>query len=180
MNDLVFKGFLDKQFEEGRELEGQSDLVSLQPIERGADPPDRYVVQFGCKGLVRRPDGQIGVASGFAVGIWFPSTYLRGADPFQVLTWLGPGNIFHPNIAPPLICVGRLVPGTELVDLIYQCYEIITYFNWAPHDALNGEASQWARNHQERFPVDRRPLKRRALNLKITEKGKKGDKAKTS
>jgi len=179
MDDLVYKGFLDKQFEEGMKLARQSDLLNLRPNDRGGDPPDRYIAEFACKGLIRRPEGRIGVATEFAVGIWFPSWYLRRANAFETLTWLGPGNVWHPNIAPPLICVGHLAPGTELVDLIYQCYEIISYFNWAPHDALNGEASQWARNHQERFPVDTRPLKRRALTLKVTAKGKKGDKAKT-
>ena len=172
MDDLVLKAFLQKQFEEGSKLAQESDLLELHSQDRGDDPPDRYVLQFRCKGLVRSSGGEVAEASEFLVGIWFPSWYLREVNPFETLTWLGPGNVWHPNIIPPRICVGHIPPGTELKDLIYQCYEIITYFNWAPHDALNVEASQWARNHQERFPVDKRPLKRRALNLNVVEKKK--------
>jgi hypothetical protein len=64
----------------------------------------------------------------------------------------------------PLICVGRLKPGTWLVDLLYQCYEIITYqkVTMREDDALNPLACVWSREHQQRFPIDRRPLKWRA------------------
>ena len=83
------------------------------------------------------PSGEIVEASEFHVGLWFPSDYCRHADPFHVLTWLYPHNIWHPNIRPPVICVGKITPATDLCDLLYQCYEIITYFNWAPHNGLN-------------------------------------------
>ena len=55
-------------------------------------------------------------------------------------------------------------PGTPLVDLIYQLYEIITYHNveMRENNALNLEACSWARSNLDRFPIDRRPLRRRA------------------
>jgi hypothetical protein len=34
---------------------------------------------------------------------------------------------------------------------------------------LNPEAAQWARNHQDLFALDRRPLKRRTLRLAIRD-----------
>ena len=102
-------------------------------------------------------------ASRFEVGIWFPSDYLRRAEPWEVLTWLGPRRVFHPNISDrmPVICVGRLAPGTWLVDLLYQVFEIISYqkVTMREDDALNPAACAWARENQHRFPVDRRPLK---------------------
>lgn len=162
MNDPILAGFLKQQFTQGMALAEQSDLLQLLPQSL-----DRYVAIFRCKGLVTDDGGDIVEGSEFHVGIWFPSNYCRHADPFQVLTWLYPPNVFHPNIRPPLICVGKIPPATDLCDLLYQCYEIISYSNWAPHDALNPVASQWARNHQERFPVDRRPLKRRSFDFRI-------------
>jgi hypothetical protein len=162
VHDPVFEGFLRAQHRGGTELARQSDLLDLRPIDK-----DRYIARFLCKGLVRGRGGEVVEASEFHVGIWFPSTYLRHVEPWKILTWLYPLNAWHPNVRPPAICVGPITPGTELVDLLYRCYEIIRYFNWAPHDGLNGEASQWARNHQERFPVDRRPLRRRALDLQV-------------
>jgi hypothetical protein len=111
---------------------------------------------------VRRHE-QILEADQFEIGIWFPSDYLRRAEPAQVLTWLGPRNVFHPNISHrlPFICVGKLAPGTALVDLLYQCFEIITWqkVTMREDDALNPGACGWAREHRAGLPVDRRPLK---------------------
>jgi hypothetical protein len=164
MSDPVREGFLQQQLAQGMALAEQSDLLEL--LHQGLD---RYIAVFRCKGLVCAASGEIVEASEFHVGIWFPSDYCRHANPFQVLTWLYPQNVWHPNIRPPLMCVGRIAPATNLCDLLYQCYEIITYCNWAPHDGLNLAACQWARNHQDRFPIDRRPLKRRTIDIHVTE-----------
>ena len=172
MADRVLEAFLSRQWQEGKELARQSDLLELEPMDP-IRPPRFWVARFYCRGLVRASDGSVKEASGFEVGLSFPSDYLRRAEPSQVLTWLGPPEVWHPNIRPPAICVGRIAPGTALVDLVYQCFEILTYHNWAPHDALNPEASQWARNHQDRFPVDRRPLKRKTLCLGIRNEAKR-------
>jgi hypothetical protein len=130
-------------------------------------------VEFRCTGLVERRPGKVEEADRFQVGIWFPATYLRVADPFHVLTWLGPRNIWHPNISAraPVICVGRFAPGTGLVDLLYQVFEIVTWnkVTMREDDALNRAACQWARQHRDRFPVDRRPLKRRAPALQVSD-----------
>jgi hypothetical protein len=160
MSDRVFEAFLKRQLSEGLELAAQSDLFELWPLDA-----DRYIATFHCKGLVCGDDGEVVEASEFRVGIYFPSDYCRHADPYSVLTWLFPFTIWHPNVRTPLICAGRIAPSTGLCDLIYQLYEIITYQNYALHDALHGGASQWARNHQHLLPVDRRPLKRRTLDL---------------
>lgn len=167
--DPVFAAFLRRQQEEGEALARASDLVEVLPID--GPPARRYLVRFHCTGLVRPPGGEPREACRFEVGIWFPSDYLRRADPFQVLTWLGPRHVFHPNISvtAPVLCVGRFLPGTALVDLVYQCFEIITFnkVTMREDDALNHEACVWARANQQRFPIDRRPLKRRPLRLEL-------------
>jgi hypothetical protein len=174
MQDKIFEAFLKRQYEEGMALAESSDLLDLYPM--GVEPPNRYVAAFRCKGLVGGGDGEPIEADYFEVGIWFPSDYLRRAEPFQVLTWLGPWDVFHPNISDkgPFICVGKLAPNTPLVDILYQCFEIITYnkVTMREDDALNAAACVWARDNQHRFPIDRRPLKRRALDLKIEEAAK--------
>ena len=162
--DPIYEAFLARQYEEGMALARASDLLELEPL--GDFPPCRYIARFSCTGLVRSRPGQVSETDRFEVGIWFPSDYLRRAEPWQVLTWLGPREVFHPNISNrlPLICVGKLKPGTWLVDLLYQCFEIISYqkVTMREDDALNAAACAWAREHQHRFPVDRRPLKWRA------------------
>jgi hypothetical protein len=169
MKDRVFESYLARQYEEAMALVAASDLIELYPLTgRGSD---RFIAVFRCRGLVMNEDGEVKESDHFEVGIWFPSDYLRRADPFQVLTWFGPMNVFHPNISnvAPAICVGRLAPGTSLVDILYQCFEIITWnkVTMREDDALNLEACEWARRNPSGFPVDRRPLKRRALDLEI-------------
>ena len=168
MSDQVRDAFLRQQYDEGIALAQRSDLLELKPLPFGS-PPDRFLADFYCQGLIRTSDGEVREANHFQVGIWFPKDYLRHISRFQVVTWLGPFEIFHPNIAPPFICLGRLSAGTSLVDLLYQCYEIITYqkVTMREDDALNPAACVWARQNQDRFPFDRRPLKRRPLNLNI-------------
>ena len=170
MTDRVFDTFLARQEEEGLALAAESDLFRLLPL---GSPADRYIVEFRCTGLVERAAGDVVEADRFQVGIRFPSDYLRTANPFQVLTLLGPRNVWHPNIsaAAPVICIGRLAPGTGLVDIVYQVFEILTWHKvtMREDDALNRAACQWARGHRDRFPVDRRPLKRRPLTVHIAD-----------
>jgi hypothetical protein len=169
MRDRIFEGFLQYQFEQGTKLASESDLLELIPGP--GQPPNRYLARFHCRGLVRLENGEISEADRFEVGISFLRDYLRRCDPFQVLTWLGPPNVFHPNIAErgAAICVGRLAPGTGIVDLLYQVFEIITYnkVTMREDDALHRAACAWARRNQHRFPIDRRPLKKRAAALRI-------------
>ena len=171
MQDKIFQSFLKRQYEEGMALAESSDLLELFPM--AGDPPNRYIAQFRCKGMIRDANGEPIEADHFEIGIWFPSDYLRRAEPFQVLTWLGPWEVFHPNISDkaPFICVGKLAPNTPLVDILYQCFEIITYnkVTMREDDALNVDACRWARGNQHRFPIDRRPLKRRELKIQIRE-----------
>lgn len=169
MNDSVFTGFLIRQRDEAGALNRASDLIEILPVN--GTPPNRYVVQLRCKGLVRSADGAVTQAEHFEIGVWFPSDYLRRADPYQVLTWLWPPNVFHPNIGSPapFICIGRLTRGTSLVDIVYRVFDVITFNNvtMVEPDSLNRAACAWARENRHRFPIDRRPLKRRRLDLSV-------------
>ena len=162
--DRIYESFLGQQRLDGLALSRESDLVELVPM--GDELPTRYLTRFRCKGLVKR-NSSVEVANRFDVGIRFPPDYLRRAEPTEVLTWIGPRDVFHPNISDllPVICIGRLAPGTALIDLVYQVYEVISYqkVTMREDDALNGEACVWARRNRDRLPVDRRPLQRRAL-----------------
>jgi hypothetical protein len=166
MTHGILHAFLRRQCDEGLALAAASDLVSIEPLAPpDGGPPDRFVVHLTCRGLVRTPRGAIEESGEFVVGIWFPDDYLRVANPFEVLTWLHPRHAWHPNISAfaPAICIGHLAPGTGLVDLVYQVWEIVTWqkVTMREDDALNRDACQWARANLARMPVDARPLKRR-------------------
>ena len=162
MDDKVFKGFLQRQRVDGCELAAQSDILRLRPLEESL--PRHYVAEFRCRGVVRQRDGRMGEGGLFAVGVFFPDDYLRRAASSEVLTWFHPDTVFHPNIlgSAAAICIGRLQPGTNLVDILYQVYEIIVYHKWnsLEYDSLNPAACAWARANQNRFPTDPRPLRR--------------------
>jgi hypothetical protein len=175
MHDKIFESFLMRQHEEAQTLTGESDLVEIHPVT-----PQHFAAIFWCTGLVQNRAGEIVEASRFDAGIYFPLDYLRRADPFEVVTWFGPRAVFHPNISDQRvsagrqgICIGRLYPGTPLVEIIHQIYEIVTYqkVTMREDDALNLSACAWARQNQNRFPIDRRPLKRTSLDLVVEKIG---------
>jgi hypothetical protein len=168
MGDKVLDAFLKRQYEEGNALDADSDILDLRPLDGPA--PRRYVAIFNAKGLIKS-GSDIVEADRFAVGIRFPTDYLRHVDVGQVLTYLGPHpEPWHPNIhsRAGVICV-HIQPGTGLVELLYNCYEMWTWNLYATGDeGLNHAASQWARSQDpSRFPIDTRPLKRRQLRLTV-------------
>ena len=169
--DRIFESFLQHQYEEGTDLARSSDQLELIPLD--GPPPQHYVAEFRCTGLVQAPGGEIVEADRFAVGIWMPDDYLSEADPFKIVTFLGPAEAFHPQIRAPWICLGRLRPGMSLQEILFQAWEVITWrkVTMREDDALNAEACAWARHNSHRFPTDTRPLKRRTLDFTIESLG---------
>ena len=171
VTDAILADFLREQFTQAMQLASQSDLVTVTPL-RG-DPPRQYVVEFSCKGLMQDENGAVVESDGpWGFGVNFPAKYLRGdCHPSEVLAYLGPvTRIFHPNFKAltPFVCL-EVRPATSLTDLIYSLYELVTWGLLSTADeGLNHVASQYYRNQDpKRFPIDRRPLKRRALNLTV-------------
>jgi hypothetical protein len=161
MIDRIFASFLEAQHEEAAALAAASDILELDAIDA-----QHLLARFHCRGLVRDGSGAIRDADRFEVGIWLPGDYLRRVEPALVLTLLAPRNVFHPNVRGPFLCIGPVAPGTPVVDVIYRVYELLSWQSVTvdERDALDPEACQLARNHPERFPLDRRPLKRRRVD----------------
>ena len=165
--DRILGEFLARQYAEGTALAAASDILKLQPMNGRFS--DRYIAEYACRGLVQNDAGEIVEFNRFAVGIWFPEDYLRRLDMSMIVSYLGPSpRPFHPNIKAPFVCT-HITPGTPLVDILYNCFELFTWrLKNTSDEGLNHEASQWAR-HQDPswFPLDRRPLRRRKLKLDI-------------
>jgi hypothetical protein len=173
MADAILTSFLRHETQRALALAAASDRLVFTPM--AGECPQRFVAEFRCQGLVKGRDGAVREADRWVVGIAIPDDYLRGptVDPFRVLSWLGPAEVFHPNIrGAGVICVGRLEPGMDFEYLLHQLYEIITWQRYNLADCLNAEAAQWARNNLQRLPVDRRPLRRVALEMEVEPLGK--------
>jgi hypothetical protein len=170
MKDPVLEAFLKRQHEEGFALAGQSDMFDLRALD--GPPAQHYIATFYCNGLVQERDGSIVQANRFVVGYYFSPSHLRAPDPYQAVMLFQPERSWHPNVRAPYLCLGHIAPATTLVDLIYRSFELLTYRKCTMREdnALNHEACVWARNNQHRFPLDRRPLKRRRGAIGVTER----------
>jgi len=166
MLDTIFESWLETQERDAKALNKSSDVVEIQTVDA-----QRFLCRFRCKGLLRTRSGEIEETGEFFVGIAFADDYLRHFDPLQTISLLSPQGVFHPNVSPngSGICPGHMHPGTSLADLVSQIHSILTYQHMNLNDSWNLDAAAWARNQLHRFPVDRRPLKRRKLNLHIEE-----------
>lgn len=172
MSDRIRHSFLVRQHEDALQLNADSDIVTATPVE--GDPPDRYVIDYRCRGLVRGVDGSVRPHDRFVVALHFSDEHLRSIpNPFQALSVLHPVGAFHPNIAAqaPFICPGRLPPGMGIVEITYQLWELWTWRSFNLVDGLNKEACRYARAHQADFPLDPRPIKRRAATFTVEPLG---------
>jgi ubiquitin-protein ligase len=165
--DAILQSFLQRQLEEGLALAAASDLLRVRPM--AGIPPFQYFAQFACKGLARSRSGDILEHDQWDIAIQFPPEYLRSpTHPSQLLAFLGGGERadllpWHPNIRDCFICM-EVTPGMTLAEILYGLFDLLTWRLYSTRDeGLNHAAAQWARNQPpERFPIDRRPLKRRA------------------
>jgi hypothetical protein len=155
--DPILKLFLETQARAASQLSAESDLVDVTALDL-----QHYVATFRCLGLVRDASGAVREHDRFKIGIYLPESY-QHLPPFpEILTWLEPREVWHPNIRPPFLCIGPIARGTPLVELLHRSYEVITFENvtMGEDNALNVPACAWARRNRERFPVDSRPIKR--------------------
>ena len=157
--DFIRESWLQCQLEEGMQFAVACDVFTLHPGP--GSPPHEYIARFDCPTMVQA-QGAIMQHTGFDVLIQFPLDYLRSVpNPAGVVALLSPQNAYHPNVAPPFCCVGDIAPGTSLIELIYQIYEIMSFQKLTPseHNALNSDACSWARDHMDLFPLTSRSLR---------------------
>jgi len=118
--------------------------------------PDKYLVEFRCRGLVR-PRGIETVvetdrhALQIVLGLDFPVKPPR-------FVWLTP--IWHPNILPPYLCTADrpFALGMTLDQLCLMAGAMIQYRSYNLASVMNEEAKTWTLRNMARLPVDRRDL----------------------
>lgn len=143
-----------------RRLKEQSTIFDYQGF---GDPPERYLVSFRGRGLLRRSEsGPVEVADLHRAEIRLGVDYPRSRPDVQWLT-----SIYHPNIsAVGAVCLGgystHWVPSLGLADLCEMLWDMVRYANYDPKSAYNYAAARWCEAQtQYRFPLDARPLRDR-------------------
>jgi ubiquitin-protein ligase len=122
----------------------------IQIESTAGNPPQRYCLAFNMKGLVEKADGRIVKKKDHVVEISLLKSYPRQAPVCRMLT-----PVFHPNIAPHVICIGDdWSAGESLVQLIFRIGELITYQSYNIKSPLNGSAARWVEENLSRLPID--------------------------
>jgi ubiquitin-protein ligase len=160
MMDTILHRFLIESWANAKRLADDSDIVELVPFD---SPPRAVVAEFRACCYIKGPQGVV-PHNGFCVGFRFPENYLSLALPWEVMHFISPLNVVHPNIRPGSICLGTgLQAGTELRELLFRTYELVTFQRRSqPADPLNPDAAAWVRRNWPVPPADSRPLKWRA------------------
>jgi ubiquitin-protein ligase len=141
-------------------LKENSTIVEYQAF---GDPPERYLVTFKGKGLLRKSEADaVEIAEVHRVEIRLGIDYPRSRPDLQWLT-----SIYHPNIsAVGAVCLGgystNWVPSLGLAELCEMLWDMVRYANYDPKSAYNYAAGRWSETQtQFDFPLDTRNLRDR-------------------
>src|SRR5688572_30593800 len=145
-------------------LREQSSIIDFQAH---GDPPERYLVTYRGRGLVRRSEvDPVETADVHRVEIRLGIDYPRSRPDLQWLT-----SIYHPNIsAVGAVCLGgystNWAPSLGLAELVEMLWDMVRMANYDPKSAYNYAAGRWSETQSQiEFPVDPRPLRDRLAKI---------------
>ncbi len=176
MTDLVLKGQLEQNLAAARELNRNSDTVTLAPESiSGSLPRVYHGLLRGAKYFARQAGGLFAVSNApLTFSLTFPDDYCKSVDPrlqFRVIST--EPRLVHPNVQGGIVCLGgRFRPSTSLRVLVEQFYAIATARVAAIDDPFDPEAAAFFVAHLgevralESAPLWRRPA---ALHTRVEE-----------
>ncbi len=128
-------------------------LIRLHPridIEGvSGNPPERYRLKLTVASL--RLDGtDLQQITEHLLEVQLPAGYPRDAPICRMLT-----PVFHPNIAPHVVCIGDHWTAAESLDhMIQRVGEMLAFQSYNIKSPLNGQAARWVEGHADQLPVD--------------------------
>ena len=115
------------------------------------NPPERYRLILTVNTL-RQVGHELKTVSENRLEIMLPRGYPRDAPVCRMLT-----PVFHPNIAPHVVCIGDHWTAAESLDLMIQRVgEMLAFQSYNINSPLNGEAARWVQENVHRLPIDSR------------------------
>ena len=133
------------------DLHQRNGLVYIVAVN--GDPPERYVVGFRCKGIVRlendRPVFGDDHRAELALTVEYPMMRPQ-------VRWKTP--IFHPNFIRGDVCTGDWYPKMMLREFCIVLAEMVQYKIYNTTSPLDMDAAMWAMRHRSDLPVDARDV----------------------
>lgn len=142
-----------------QELVNNSSLIHI--VSTNGNPPEKYILELTCKGIVRVNGDQPDIQEKHRVAIVFPGGYPSEPPAVHMQT-----SIFHPNISSSskAVCIGKWYAGQWLDELVFRLVEMVQYkvppTNDTGRDVLNAEASSWLNRNRHRLPIDGRDVRK--------------------
>src|SRR5439155_21271050 len=144
MTDNVHLRRLQSDYESMRLLVRAKPDITVESVS--GDPPSTYRLRLKVRSL-REHDGNLEYVDNHRVEIRLPLGYPRNAPVCRMLT-----PVFHPNIAPHVICIGDHWSAGESLDaLVVRICEMLAYQSYNVKSPLNGEAAQWVQEDVDSF-----------------------------
>ena len=156
---------LQKDYEELLRLtRGRAGLIEM---EARGKPPNHYKFTVRLKGLMLQGNRAIVTELHqfeMRLGAYYPS------EPPDV-TWLTP--IFHPNIRGQAVCHSQQwSPAWSLAEFVIELGDMIRMDKYNPKSPLDRKASEWAKSHGDKFPIDQRSLRPPEIRISLKPKPK--------
>jgi len=148
---------LQSDYERLQRLAAQSDLIRIAAAD--GNPPEKYVIEFTCRGVERLQGGSPVYRSHHQMGILLTAGYPTTKPGLRFLT-----PIFHPNIlSEGEVCIGPWYASKWLDELVFMVAEMIQYkippTRETREDVLNPHAVTWLLANKPMLPVDNREVK---------------------
>jgi ubiquitin-protein ligase len=129
-------------------FEGE-DLVEIRAV--GTAPFEKYMLVYKVPSLRLNSTGQPMRVDATVVEITLPAEYPK--VPPTARTVAG-DVVFHPNFNGVKICLAQhWAPGFQLVDIVREIGEMLTWQKFNIKDALNAIATEWSQQHMDEIPL---------------------------
>ncbi|MFM1951210.1 MAG: hypothetical protein RJA33_4 [Actinomycetota bacterium] len=139
------------------------DLVEIRAI--GTAPFEKYMIVYKVPSLRLNSTGQPMRVDATVVEISLPADYPR--MPPTARTVAG-DVVFHPNFNAAKICLAdHWSPSFQLVDIVREIGELLTWQKFNIRSPLNATAAEWSQQHLNEIPLARVHLGGNPVDIKI-------------